>query len=326
MAERATVFQGVQVGVETTPGTAVAANKRLAATSIEPSIKSTVNNFKPMGTKYTTITALGKEWVEAKIAGQMTYTDWVYLLACGVAYNAPVQQGATTAYKWTSAPGQSAADVIKTLSVEVGGSVRAHKYANSVATSLGYTLDREKFEVKGSMMGTRISDGITMTSSPGTIPLMPVLPNQVDIFCDTASAGLGTTRLTRVLSVDFENNDRLGPVWPLDSTQTSYAATVETEPKASFKIMVEADSNGMAFLSNLRAGTPAFFRVQATGPLIATPYNYLWQHDVCGEVVDVGEFRDENGVYAIEWTFAPTFDGTWGKAFEFNVINALTAL
>ena len=35
----ATVFQGVQIGVESTPGTPVAANKKLLATSMIPSPK-----------------------------------------------------------------------------------------------------------------------------------------------------------------------------------------------------------------------------------------------------------------------------------------------
>ena len=326
MAERSSLLQAVQVGIESVAGTAVSAGKKLAATNIEPSIKSNVNNFRPMGQKFTTLTAIGKEWVEAKVSGQLCYTDWVYLAASGMQYTAPVQQGATTAYKYVNTPGQSAEDTVKTLTVEVGGTTRAHKFAYGLVTGLGYTIDREKAEIKGTLIGQRITDNITMTSSPTQIALQPVLPSQVDIFADTTSGGLGTTRLTRVLSIDFENNDRFNPVWPIDSSQTSFAAHVETEPKSTFKVMMEADSNGMAMLTNLRAGSSVFFRVQATGPLIATPYTYLWKHDICAQVTDVGDFSDKDGVYAIEWTFASVYDATWGKAFTFETTNALTAL
>lgn len=326
MTERATIFQGVQVGVESTPGTAVAANRKLAATSIEPSIKVTTNKFKPMGTKFTTIAPLGKEWSEAKISGPLTYTDFVYLMASGVAYAAPAQQGATTAYKWTSTPNHSSEDTTKTFTVEVGSGVRAHKIAYGQVNGLGYTIDREKAEVKGNMIAQQLTDAITMTASPTTVALQPVLPTEVCYFADDTAAGLGTTKLLRVLSCEFEFNDRYGPVWPIDCAVTSFAATVETEPKTTFKIKMAADAVGMGLLTTLRTGAKKFFRVQATGPLIDTPYTYLWQHDLCGVVTDVDEFSDEDGVYMIGWTFDVAYDGTWGKAFEYQVTNAISAL
>jgi hypothetical protein len=326
MAERSGLLQGVQVAVETTAGTAVAANKRLASTSIDPGIKVNVNDFKPMGNKYSTLTAIGKEWVEAKISGQLCYTDWVYLAASGLQYTAPVQQAATTAYKWVNTPGQTAEDTVKTLSVEVGGTVRAHKFAYGLVTGLGYSITREKAEIKGTMIGQRITDGITMTASPTQITLQPVLPTQIDIFADALVANIGTTKLLRVLSIDFENNARADAVWPIDSAQTSFAATVETAPKSTFKLLVEADALGMAILTNLRSSTDIFFRVQATGPMIASPYTYLWRHDLCADVTDVSSFSDNNGVYAIEWTFTATYDAGWGKAMTFETTNALTTL
>lgn len=326
MAERSGLLQGVQVAIESVAGTGVAANKRLAATSIAPGIKVNVNDFKPMGNKYTTITAIGKEWVEASISGQLCYTDWVYLAASGLQYTAPAQQGATAAYKYVNTPGQAAEDVVKTLSVEVGGTVRAHKFAYGLVTGLGYTIDREKAEIKGTMIGQRITDGITMTASPTQIALQPVLPTQIDVYADALVANIGTTKLLRVLSIDFENNDRAAPVWPIDSAQTSYAATVETAPKATFKLMVEADALGMAILTQLRASSSIFIRVKATGPLIATPYTYVWQHDLCAQVTDVSDFSDQDGVYAVEWTYSVVYDSGWAKAMTFETTNALTAL
>lgn len=326
MAERATLLQTVQVGVETTSGTAVAAGKLLAATNIEPGIKITNNEFRPMGQKFTTIDALGKEWVEAKISGVMTYTDLIYLMGGGIAYAAPVQQGATTAYKWTATPSQTAVDTIKTFTIECGGAVRAHKYAYGQINNFGYTLDRDKFEVKGSMIGQRITDAITMTASPTAVGLVPILPNQVDIFLDSASAGLGTTRLLRVFSFDFDQGDRYNPVWPIDSAQTSFAATVEVQPKAKVKMLMAADTQGMAMLTNMRVGSTQFLRLQATGALIATPYTYLLAHDMCLGVAEVGTFSDKDGIYAIEWTFDVNYDSGWAKSHTLAVTNTLTAL
>lgn len=326
MAERASLLQTVQIGLETTSGTSVSAGKRLSATSIEPSVQTNIRAFKPMGQKFTTVSALGKEWVEAPISGQLSYTDWVYLAASGLQYTAPVQQGVTTAYLWANTPGQSAEDTVKTYTIEVGGTQRAHKFSYGLVRNLGYTITREEATIKGSMLGQRISDGITMTATPTDIELVPVLPTQVSIYMDSTVGGIGTTKLLRVLSIDFETGDRFGPVWPIDAAQTSFAAHVETEPDANFKIKMEADAVGMGLLTSLRAGTKQFFRVAAIGSLIASTYYYTWQHDICGTVSEVSEFSDEDGVYAIEWTFDATYDSTFTKAFSFNTTNMLTAL
>ena len=55
MAERASIAQGVQIGVESVVGTPVAATKRLAGLSFAPSPRGTFRKFRPMGSKYSTV-------------------------------------------------------------------------------------------------------------------------------------------------------------------------------------------------------------------------------------------------------------------------------
>lgn len=326
MPERASISQVVQIGVETTPGTAVACNKRLLATQISPSIQTNVKMFRPLGGKYPTLGAQGKEWSQAAVEGQMVYTDIVYHLSSIMNYAAPVQQGATTAYKWTFTPGQSAEDTIKTYSVEMGSSVRAHEMAYGIFDTWGYTITRDETSIKGSMIGTRISDGITLTATPTEIALQPVLPTEVSVYLDSTSGGLGTTKLTRPFQIDYELGAKVGPVWPIDSAQQSFAAHVELEPKAQMKLLLAADAAGMALLTNLRTGSKVFIQVKAVGPIIASTYTWLFQHSLCGIVSGVSEFKDQDGVYAIEWTFDQVYDATWAKSTVIEVNNTLTAL
>lgn len=326
MPERASLLQATQIGIEVTPGTAVAANKRLLATSIDAGIEADVKLFRPMGQKFSTLAALGKESVSGDISGQLSYTDWVYLMAGGIAYAAPAQQAATTAYKWTASMAQAVEDTIKTYTVEVGGAIRAHKFAHAMINNLGYTVNHDEVNVKGSIIGHALTDGITMTATPTDIALVPVLPTQFDVYMDTTSAGLGTTKLTRAFDIDFETGDRFEPVWAIDSAQSSFATYVEAEmePKLSFK--AAADAVGMSLLTNMRAGTKTFIRVKATGSLIASTYYYTFQHDLCCVVSAAQKFEDMDGVYAIGWELTPVYDSGWGKSMEFQITNMLTAL
>lgn len=327
MAERASILQAVQLGVEVTPGTPVAANRKLLATSIEPGIQATVNQFRPAGGKFMTVAALGKEWVEADIAGAGVYTDPVYLLASVMNYAAPAQQGATTAYKWTFSPAQAAEDTIKTYTVEFGGAVRAARFAYGLVTEFGMEFDRENIGITGAMIGKALEDGVTLTATPTEIALTPILPKHVDIFVDTTAAGLGTTKLLRVLSGSFSIGNRYNPVWPLNSALSGFAAHVEVEPELTFEMMVEADAAGMALLTALRDGSKRFIRLKATSDQLAgVGFPYVFQIDFCGSIVEPQEFSDEDGVYAIGFQFRGTYDATWAKAFQVEITNALTGL
>jgi len=323
----ATLQQVVQIGVETTPGTAVAANKLLQAVEIAPGIKANVQSFRPRGAKFPTVAALGRNWTEAKIGGQAVYTDIVYLLAGILAYQAPTQQGTSQAYKWTFTPDQSAADTIKTFTIEHGSAVRAGKFSYGLVNSFGLKFDRSQAEFSGSMLGQNYQDGISLTTSPTAIEPVPILPMHIDVFLDDSAAEIGTTKIEMEnLQGSFEISDRFGAVWPINSSLSSFGAHVETVPKTTLKLFLAANAIGMSPLAAMQNGDKRWIRIKATGPVADTTYNYSFQLDICGTVTEVGEFSDQDGVYALEWTFQATYDAAWGKALSCEVINKLSTL
>lgn len=330
MAERASVFQTVQIGVESTAGTAVAANKKLNSLSISPAVKIDVSTFRAMGNKFNSVAALGKNYVTAKVTGAPTYDELIYPLSGVLSYALPAQQAATTAYKWTFSPATSAADTVKTFTVEQGSSVRAHKFAYGQFTGIGLKFARSGIDLSGDMIGSALSDNITLTAGPTALPLIPILPTQVDVkYADTQAGLAGASALGRVLSVDWQISDRFNPVWPLNTTTGSaggFATVVEAAPKSQLKIKLEADSEGMALLTNATASSTKFFRVQAVGGLIASTYYYTLQLDFAGKVTDVSDFSDEDGVFAVEWTLDAVHDATWGKALEIQLTNTQATL
>lgn len=329
MTDRATILEVTNFGVEITPGTAVAANRRMQALSVGPGIQAEMASFRPMGGKYPTIAALGKEWVEADIAGDIAcYNHLTYLLCSVLAFDAPAQQAATTAWRWTLTPAQSATDAIRTYTVECGSGVRAGRFAHGIVTGLNLSFSRDAIGVSGAMLGRAYEDGVTLTASPTLITPMPILPTTLDIFLDPTSAAIGTTRLTRAISGALEIGDRFSPVWAINSQVLGFAATVETAPTAQLRLLLQADAAGMALLPAMRAGARRYIRLRAVGPLIESTFFYTLQIDLCGTVREVGSFSDEDGIYAIEWTFDLTFDSAWagGRIIEVQLTNIVAAL
>ncbi len=328
MAERTTVLQTCQFGAETTPGTAVATNRRMPSISLTSSIEGDTVKIPASGLKFPVGYVPGKEWSSAKLSGQPTYDELLYLLVSLMSYAAGVQQAATTAYKWTTDLASATEDTIKTWTVETGSAVRAHKFAYGLVTDLTLKGDRSKIDLSGTMIGQRITDGITLTASPTVIDQVPIMPGEVSIYADTTSAGLGGTKLSRVLSWELAIKGRYGPLWVVDAAQASWATHVELPVDVSLKLLVEADSTGMGFLTTLRNRSKTFLRLGATSPTLAgTAIPYALQFDMCGEITGAPkEFKDTDGVYAAEFTFGAVHDATWGKALTSFLMNKRATL
>lgn len=324
MSERSTLNQTIQIGVETTPGTSVAASKKLRSIGIEPNITGEGDTFRPAGDKYLAFASLGKEWVEASISGRGSYTELQYLLSSVCNYAAPVT--ATGATTWTFSSSNTAADVPKTYTVEHGSDVRADKFTHGLVTEFGMTFNRSSIEVSGSMIGKALTDGITMTAAPTSVALVPTLPTQVSVYVDSTSANLGNTKLTRAISAEWSLGSRFAPVWVLDAAQSSFVSFIESEPDLTATLTLQANSDGMAFLNQYRDKSTLFLRIEAVGSIFTGSTPYKLTIDQACKITETGGFSDSDGVYAVQFTFAGVNDPTWGKAFEVKLVNDVAAL
>lgn len=163
MTERASIFETIQIGAETTPGTAVAALKRLQGLTVEPGIKSEVDTYRPTGVKFPTVSAQAKEWVEATLGGPLTYTDIVYLLSSVIKTVTPSAAGAV--YTWLFSPDSNSPDTAKTYTIEQGSSLRAHRFAYGLVTGLTLNFSRDECTVDGSMIGQNLTDDVYLSSN-----------------------------------------------------------------------------------------------------------------------------------------------------------------
>lgn len=339
MAERATLFQQVHVGVEgtATPGTAVATTRELSALSIEPGVKVEVDSFRPMGRKFPTVASLNKEWSTAKLSGRATYTELIYPLASVITRSTAVvgtAVAAGTSYVWTFSPNAGGADRPATFTIDQGSSERAHRMTNAVVTELSFDFKRDGIELSGAMIGKQIQDNVAFpgTTIASAVDLIPVLPTQVGVYIGTSPTHLNSaTALSRALSASWKLSDRFGPIWTLDSRESSWAALVETEPSLELSLMLEADAEGMALLPLARTSETRWIRIQAIGgTILATtpPRTYSLTIDTAFKITDVGEFSDEDGVYALEYTLGGVSDSTYwgGTATVITVTNAIASL
>lgn len=339
MPERSFLTQVIQLAPEATPGTLLAATRRLQTIDFATNPQTSVEKFRPQGFKFDTVVAENREWVEAGLKISPTYTELIYPLS-SVINNTSVPTGApttivdgltdTTGRLWTFEPSTSNPDTPQTFSVEQGSSVRAHRFGNVILTDFGFKFTREKTEMSGKAIAQALVDNFTLTAGTTTLPLIPITGNQLTVYLDTTSGGLGTTKIARLFDFDLQLGGRFGPIWPVDASLASFATTVETEPKASIKVIVEADTYGMGTLLPLaRNSGTMFLRLLAVGPNIYTggvTVNYQLRWDFAVKIEAIGAFSNQQGTYALEYTFDIVHDATWGKATHCELTNKQSTL
>jgi hypothetical protein len=323
LPEVASIFSGSQIGVESTSGTSVAANKLLRYLAYEPGIELAFNRFRPAGQIVASAITPGMDSTSWSLAGQGSYSELVYPLS-GLLGTASTSTVETTATRWVWTPAGRSEITPKTFTVETGSSTRAQKATYVTQSGLELTWNRsDGIAVSGSAFGQQITDNITLTASPTGLQDKPILPTHLDVFIDTTSAGIGATKLLRDFNAVFRYNDARVPVWPINSANASYASDVQVEPTIQIELTMAADSTGMGYLTNARAGDTRYIRLSAvsTENAGATAAKYDLKIDMAAKISNIAAFDDNEGVKVLTYTFDAIYDSAWGSGTFLIVTN-----
>ncbi len=332
MPDRMFVNQVVQIGPEATPGTIVPATKRLECYTIEDGIMADVAQFRSIGHKYSIEQEELAEWMESNVSGNLDFNGSIYILNSALAKVTPTAHGSSsTAKDWTFAPPVAGAASPQTYSIEQGDSVRAHKMGFGLFTDFGYKLTRKTEVALNStkMLHQAINDNSTMTASLPNVAVSPIVGKMAKFYLDPTSGALGTTQILMPLSFEFGTTGLFGPVWAMTGG-ASWNAYADLPPKTTGKIMLEANAEGMALLPYLQAGTIMYLRCDLLGPEIDVPNSIYaeFRHDMAVKFGKPAAFKDEQGIFAIEWEYEVVEDPNWssGQSHVIRVTNLLTAL
>jgi hypothetical protein len=325
----AQVYRAVQVGVESTSGTGVAANKKLNSFDLTVTGQGESTIYSPIGSKRNTLVVPpGTRYSQASFEGIPTYTQMAYLLAACIGNpTISTPAGATNTRKWLYGLSASSEDAPKTLTVEQGNSTRAQKFTYGYLNEFSLEFSKGEVSMRGTMEGQALQDDVTITSSPTAIALQPIAPHEVSVYFADTQAGLdAASALAGDFSASFKIGNRFSKQFRLIASQTSFSSIVELKPDVELSLVLDADDAGYAPLAKLTAGSKQFIRIKAVGPQTEVGQNYTFNLDFCGAVVGYPGTGEQDGAVTVEWAFKAIEDSTWGKDFEIYLYNLLTAL
>lgn len=143
----------------------------------------------------------------------------------------------------------------------------------------------------------------------------------------TQTTAGGLTKLTRCSSFSLNLGNRYEPQMTLDAAQDSFSALVETPVDATAELVLQHNSESVAYLSSLRDKTTLFCAVVAHGPATETGFNHRIQllFPFKFQSPDLG---DNDAVYAATWPMqimhsSSLAGGTWMQAVVDNLLTAL---
>lgn len=327
---RDTVFQQTQVGVEAAAakGTPVGANIILPATSMEPGVNPEIMNFRRAGSKYTSLTAVSREWTEVRLGGLPSYTDLFYLLLAHLGKPDTVGTAAPYTHTWLYAANVPDA-AIRSLTVEHGdpstydSSPIATRWAYGLVTELGLEWRRTADPaLSGRMIGYPL-EWMTATMTAGTVLTeAPILPGDISIYLDDDEGDLGTTQLTEVSRVQIRSANKIAPRWVLNADSPGWTREVELAPELQITLLMAADATFAAEMARYRTpgGTRAYLQITAESALeAATGEPFAFTMQLAGRVTGVQPFTDDDGVYAVEVTYSATPGIARGAAEDHDV-------
>ncbi len=327
VVDHPSVLQVIQLGVESTAGSAVPASKRLRSMRVTLQPQANIDEFIPSGYKYPVLTAMNQEWTAASFEGEPTYQEIIYPFSSiinGATASAVGTAASGTAFVWNFSSNTTALDTPKTYTIERGDSNAARRFAHGLFNSITIDVSRTDTAINGDMVGHRLESGIALSGTAVELPLTPILGNQFKLYLEDSQAALGTaSALQRAFNLNISIGPRHTPIWPINSDNASFATTVEgMAPGLQVQLTLGAGSVGFEdMMTVMRNGSRKFLRAEAIGGSIAGTSNYKFTFDFSGEVTAAPTMEDMEDVGVAQWTLRGIHDQTWGKAYNVIVVS-----
>lgn len=321
-------LSATQIGQEATAGTAVAATTIWRGPVMFPEDDRTMEypaeDVAIMGgTDRTNVTAL-----KAKIAipeTNATYEQLPYLFNSIKALVTGVQDGAGTDYVYAFPFGTTAANTIKTFTIE--GYDNTQEYESEYCFFQKIKLSGKSNEaVKMSAEGV----GRQVTPSSKTNSLTMYSVNDINfmqgkLYIDAIGGTIGTTQKTLTwLGFELEINTGLVPVDSADGS-LYFASHKQVGYEVKGKITIEHDATATAAFTAFQAQTPVLMQFKFAGATaFGTPgTTYTYPTLLCNMPIKwtkLPALGDENGDNVLEAEFTSRYNLTAAAAPSFTVV------
>lgn len=153
----------------------------------------------------------------------------------------------------------------------------------------------------------------------------PILPGQLSVYVADTYAGLAAGKLTRCFATGWSAKGMRVPFWAHNDSEASFVGHADGLGDIQVPLLVEADSDGMGYLTAIRANTIKYVRLRFTGPLISGAHYMGLDIDMAAKFTQLPPIKDQDLIVAREWMLKACFDPVEGFAMRALLKNDVSA-
>jgi hypothetical protein len=319
----------IQMGIESTAGTAVAASfvwrgpanliqDTRKVVKAEEQIGILAPSFRPYTPEYGAALAFP--------AQPATWEHLLHIFEAGIDTTTPSADGAA-AKVWEYTVGASA-NAVKTYTIEGGDNVDAGEMEYSFVTQ--YTLSgkaREAVMMSAQWVGRQYTD-TTFTGALSAATVTEMLASKATLYIDSVAAGLGANARAGILQAwELTVNTGWAPVW-VGNGQLYFQTIKNVGPSAQLKLVLEHEDYVPTERAAYQAMTPRAVRIKIVGPTLNGSTYTVYTHllDFVGVYSAFGELDDDNGDNLVTATLDANYNSTITSFVKHTHVNATASL
>ncbi len=335
MATAIKPLRKIQLGMESTKGTLVAATRQIVGDGVLAEEQDFYRSSYPRGVRATVGGAgvITRKGTKISIATELTAEEILWPLLTGIKGNVTGTAG-TTDYTWTFTPELTTGiPNLKTATIEFAESDGT---TNHIYGEAGHAMT-ESFKLSWAASDIVKLDWsmfarARQTGSP-TGSLSPYSSREALVsslsshYLDTSWAGLGTTQLSGLIrGGEFECMTGLAPTYTLEGrSDLDFSDYAVGSVSTKLKLDVELDAGGAARYANYRANDVVYIRTKFTGSTIGGGVKTVQIDGAYRFVSEPGRSEDGDQVL-LSLDLEGVYDETGTKMVEFVVVNGLSAV
>ena len=329
--------QKIQLGKETTAGTAVAATTifRGNGGAIQDSRDVTMVEELAGIAMPTTRAYIGKIAAALSMAETpATFEQLPYVLAAGIKnVTTGASDGVGSGKVYAYPVGAANVNTIQTYTLETGDNQQAEEMEYSFVESFTLSAERGGAVMLSADWVGRQATNTTFTGALSVPTVEDIIAGKGAFYIDVVGGTIGTTAITgALLAWELEVTTGWRGKWTLDNGQLyfNFIYFDRDSFEATLTMTFEHDATAVAQKALFRAGTPRLFRIQIPGSALATGgtayQNKTLRIDCAAIYTEWNALDADDGNSIVEVTATVGYNSTAAKGLEIVVVNESASL
>ncbi|RMD64623.1 hypothetical protein D6833_04125 [Candidatus Parcubacteria bacterium] len=322
----------IQLGRETTAGTAVAATTIWRGMGVLDDQREVIFPEEDIGY----LSGVDRTYIPKYLAGmtfeevEATFEQLPHVFEAGIATATPTQDGTGSGYIYTYTFPTTAANTIKTYTIEGGDNQQAWEMEYSHVANFALSgVAGEAWKVSAEWVGRQA----TPTSFTGSVSLPSVeemLFSKTKLYVDDDSGTIGTTQISNtLLEANITVTTGLVPQFTADGNlYFSYLANVA--PEVLLEVVFVHNGSAHTERTNWINETARQVRLLCEGSALSTPgtsYSYKTAiFDMAGKWERFEPLDERDGSDVVSARFRARYNSTAALFAQFVIVNELTSL